>query len=481
MNDKRRFGHAALSLVVTRRRHRAFSVIAMTLVVGMVQYYASGLLGFSGGAQAQTNSQRGLAIFVNPASENDAPAASAVSSLLRGVADRLAPLGIKRSMLSAPETMGKLAEVSALVQQGRSALIEKNFQSALDLYMKAAKGLNSIPGAADRALTAKVYKGLGIAYLSNGKNVEAKENVKRALTIYPGQKQSEYAYSLGAKNLFAQVQREAQGTDKGSLSVVTEPGNAEVYVDFEFRGFSPLVVEDLFAGEHLLNVYSDGYMSSAGQILIAGSGETDEMVVPLTALAGAKDLSTTVTSLINTAARGQIPKVGLDRVASMTGATDILALNVAMTAEGFKLVGVYRGAQGPQLIDRIIVQDEQTIPNIQAVLSEMIGFAPAMESALEPLEPPPVAVPEASKNFSGDTDAMADGEDLIIDPNSPIFKDTAPKAEQESVVGKWWFWTALVVGLGAIAGATYWGVTSGGDSSSSGPTGGLSINLGGVQ
>jgi len=97
------------------------------------------------------------------------------------------------------------------------------------------------------------------------------------------------------------------------------------------------------------------------------------------------------------------------------------------------------------------------------------------------LEAPPVALPEAAQGGGGGTPTIQGGEDLIVDPNSPIFKDTSQKPKKSNLVRQWWFWTALVVGVGAVAGLTYWGVTAGGSEGGGGPTGDLQVNLHGIR
>jgi hypothetical protein len=84
------------------------------------------------------------------------------------------------------------------------------------------------------------------------------------------------------------------------------------------------------------------------------------------------------------------------------------------------------------------------------------------------------------KEVAAEEEAFAPDDSLLIDPNSPLFKDQN-KEKKDSVVKKWWFWTALAVGLGAIGGLTYWGVTSGGGESGGTGTGSVLINIGGVK
>lgn len=65
----------------------------------------------------------------------------------------------------------------------------------------------------------------------------------------------------------------ASGT--GTLSVITAPPGAEVYVDDVLRGASPVTVPGLSAGSHTLRLERDGYQAMVVPIDITGGKTTD--------------------------------------------------------------------------------------------------------------------------------------------------------------------------------------------------------------
>jgi PEGA domain/PKD domain len=65
----------------------------------------------------------------------------------------------------------------------------------------------------------------------------------------------------------------APGT--GSLSVITEPAGAQVYVDDVLRGTSPATVQDLSPGSHTLRLERDGYQRMSIPFLINDGVTTD--------------------------------------------------------------------------------------------------------------------------------------------------------------------------------------------------------------
>jgi hypothetical protein len=65
----------------------------------------------------------------------------------------------------------------------------------------------------------------------------------------------------------------------GRLSIVTDPAGARVAVDGRARGASPLVVDDLAAGEHVVSV--EGESGSAQRTITVASGATSEALFSL--------------------------------------------------------------------------------------------------------------------------------------------------------------------------------------------------------
>jgi hypothetical protein len=71
----------------------------------------------------------------------------------------------------------------------------------------------------------------------------------------------------------------------GQLQIRTEPAGAQVSVDDVPRGPSPVAVDDLAAGEHVVSVTSD--LASVKQRVTVAAGSTASVVVPLMPAEGA--------------------------------------------------------------------------------------------------------------------------------------------------------------------------------------------------
>jgi len=260
------------------------------------------------------------------------------------------------------------------------------------------------------------------------------------------------------------------------MDVESMPEGAEVYVDYVFRGFSPLSVQELTIGEHIVTFVADGYEPLAQLVEITG-GPNEFAMGEMIALDNSEAIIKAASD-IGPALDGSSAGPRAGAYASLVGATDLIAIQVGDGGDSFTVGGVYVGNGNVNTINYSISKESDVMAEVEGIFGRVMNTMPPRTLALAPLEPTMAVA--ATQAITEDEMAAVGGEDLLIDPNSPLFRDTE-RAQGESIVKKWWFWTALIVGLGAVGGLTYWGVTSGDDGSGGTGTGGLHINLGGVQ
>lgn len=67
----------------------------------------------------------------------------------------------------------------------------------------------------------------------------------------------------------------------GGIQIVSAPSNAEIYIDNIFRGYSPLTLNDLSAGQHAVTLKLSGYQDYLSTVQIA-SGQTLPLSVTMT-------------------------------------------------------------------------------------------------------------------------------------------------------------------------------------------------------
>ncbi len=458
----------------SRRRIRLVAGVVMVAFLNLQFGVAGGLLAST--ARAQDAAAHKLAVKVYPKKASDAGLAKAVYVVLRGGADRLSAQGYTRAIGIPTRAAAAIDSAWQHVNKGRTLLRENKLAEAYNEYSAAETAARAYMGYADRALVAHIYKGLGIGFVAASKPLQAKRAIKISLFAYPNQTKDEYSYSKEIENFFLSAEREIVDSPTGTVDVESIPEGAEVYVDFTFRGYSPMTIRDLKVGEHIVTFVADGYEPLAQLVEITGGpgefamGEMIELDNSAAIIRASDELGAALTG----AQPG--PKAGT--YASLVGATDLLAITFGDAGDAFAVNGLFLSNGLVKPVNYTISKETDVMSEVEGVYGRVMNTMPARQLTLAPLEPEMAAVEKVVAD--DEMLAVEPGEELLIDPNSPIFKDQNEK-KKTTVVDKWWFWTALIVGLGAVGGLTYWGVTSGGDSGSGAGTGGIHINLGGVQ
>lgn len=426
-------------------RKRWFPGVCLGLIVSLVGGDLAGVASGVAWAQEAPVSRR-LALFVVPKSKSDDTAALLLKGLFRTLADRLQAAGFERAVTG---NAAALATVRTRVEDGRKALNANRWAEALQAFTEAEQGLQGVLGTADRALVARVYKGLGVALAGLNRLEEARRAMHRSLAVYPNQDAASYAYSLDTRNLFSQVQREVQDLPNGAVVISTAPANAEVYVDYEFRGFSPVRVAGLTAGDHLVTAYLEGYEAYGSFVTVRG-GADDRADLALTSSPSAAAVRANTEIALRAMDKGRPVDDAAAGLIAATEATDVVFVRVAQAPGGFALSGFARGPSGVKPVQAALQRDATLVQSAQSLLGDLVGVAVPAEALLPPLDAPAVAMPGPAGEVG--VPPAGEGEEYVIDPNSPIFKDTGKKREEPGIVTKWWFWTAIgaVVG-GAVA------------------------------
>ena len=459
-------------------RRKGFAWVAGVVAMTFVQAELIPLAALAQGAP--TGGPHRLALFVSAKTKKDDLSAMFLKALLRGAADRLVQQGYERAPTSPVEDLGALATVRSKVEDGRRQLGAQKWEDALNAYVQGEVELQKCLGGADRALVARVYKGLGIALANVRRTEEAKTAMKRSLAIYPDQKPGEYAYNLETQNIFKAAQREIVESPNGLMNISTNPPQAEVYVDYQSRDFSPVKVSGLTAGDHLVTVFHDGNLLWSKFVPVRGGPEEnlDAALVPAT---NGKALDEALAATLKALDKGKGAQPELARLAEASVATDVVVLQVAAEKTGgFLLTGSYYANGNEKPLRKALPRDATLVGATQSVLADALGVSLPPDAGLAQLEPLPVAMPTTGGE-AGVQPMGGEGEDSMVDPNSPIFRDTGAKSSRIQVEKEWWFWVALLGGAALIGGGAYgiWKASKGGGAGA--PTGDLQINLHGAQ
>ncbi len=109
--------------------------------------------------------------------------------------------------------------------------------------------------------------------------------------------------------LFAGCTEPAPVPETGSIQVTSSPSGAEVYLDNEFHGTTPVSISSVVAGDHIVEVRLTGHTRWSGPVTVT-AGSTVTIPIQLTEAPAAPPV--TVTPTIKPAIPAGIPQVHVD-------------------------------------------------------------------------------------------------------------------------------------------------------------------------
>ncbi|MCL0069261.1 PEGA domain-containing protein, partial [Dehalococcoidia bacterium] len=109
--------------------------------------------------------------------------------------------------------------------------------------------------------------------------VEPETNIYELGIIQPG----DYKFRFYANGNFVKEEPFVVDPGTGSLLITSEPPGAEVYLDDDFRGRAPLIIEELEPGSYELEVTLEGYEDWEKRVVVK-AGKITSVLAELTAL-----------------------------------------------------------------------------------------------------------------------------------------------------------------------------------------------------
>ncbi|MFP2933976.1 PEGA domain-containing protein, partial [Pyxidicoccus sp. 3LG] len=211
----------------------------------------------------------------------------------------------------------------AAMKEGQRAYDE--LDTAAGRSCSSTKAVASPSEAGDLSLRfgdlsrARVMK--AASQVANGENTAAQLEIRSVLAVDP---RAQFSPNFFPPDEMAFVEKERKAVlagAQGSLTVRTEPVPAQVFVDGEFRGVSPVTLTDLTSADHYVTVVAPGYAVAQRR---AREGDT---MLTLTPVATQKALQT----LTETVARkpdGKERDEALRQLGTLAGVPQVLALLV---------------------------------------------------------------------------------------------------------------------------------------------------------
>jgi hypothetical protein len=231
---------------------------------------------------------------------------------------------------------------------------ERKLRATIKEYSKAAGALTTCGHLCDAVA---MY---AASLNARGEIEEAKIAVLDLLALSPTFELDKKRYPQEFVSLRAQVATARNAQLRGNVEVKTRPGGARVYLDGEFKGYSPITLQTLPIGKHMLRVERPGFKQWG--TLVEVSPEDSEIKQDLAPTPGYKAYDATVDGLAGDilkdkagAGMKQLGKtLGLDRAVIAvlkevqdSGATE-MAIGLFDLKEGKRLAGKKANFQGDE-------------------------------------------------------------------------------------------------------------------------------------
>jgi len=409
------------------KQSKCYGIIRGALLVVAV-------LGLVVPASFAADGDRDLAVFVMPKKRGKGKAVAVMlGSIVRERASEMS--GVQLYTGSPVGSPAKRAQVESLSNAGFKAL--NTGGDGLESFGKANDLLKDNPDVGGARMHARVAKGLGVSHVIAGDKTEGQKWIKRSLLLYSQQSARQYAYTVDAHDVYQRAQREITDMAKGSIAVQSIPSGAEVLLNGVFKGYTPITLQSVPAGHHFIELRSDGYKRWINSPVLQ-EGATLSLDASLDEWDLRGDLKKSLSNVRRNMSEGKFAK-SAKGLAVLTGAKEVLVLMASSRGGNYKLAGFHWNGATVTAVQSDLSQglDE----SVRVMLGQALGVEYKADSRVASLETPP---PEKIKSVMEKTGVL-DGESTV-DPDSPLF-DLSKKSEEDSVLDKWWFWTAIGGGV----------------------------------
>ncbi len=325
---------------------------------------------------------------------------------------------------------------------GRDAYLNLEFDTAIEQLTGAVENFDAAAAALeDPEDLGQALLFLGASHGFNEQRREAIEVFRRLHIQMPHIEPDPDTFPPDVVRLYTQARPRDARNPRGSIVIDSNPTGAIAYVDFLARGRTPLTVDGLMSGEHVVRVTRPGAIPFAEALDVrgrqpAGSNaflvDQDDLQGLSESIAEARGASVDSlqdSPIAQVASMLQVDKIGVIRV---SGGQDQVSLELLL----------FDVASG-----RRLVRGEGSASTEVGVLEASVqrAVSGAFEAALRPSQAgDSESIPAmATGERPGDTGATEDP-----GPSVPVYEE-------------WWFWTIIgVVVLGGVAAAIAGGIAA---------------------
>lgn len=330
--------------------------------------------------------------------------------------------------------LGILDRAREQLDAGRQAYLQLELDGAIEQLRGAVENFDAAAVALeDPNDLGQALLFLGASHAFNGQTRDAINVFRRLHTQMPFIQPDPDTFPPDVVQLYERARPRDAGNPQGIVSIDSNPQGAIAYVDFLARGRTPINVDDLIGGDHVIRVTRPGatpFVESLG-VRRRRASTSNAYLVDTPGLEGLADAIDDIPEAdietldeVNPIARVaemlQVDKIGVIRVSSGGDGQVSMELLLFDTQTGRRLV---RGqGSAPTAVGELESSVQRAVSG-------------AFEAALRPSQ-------------------ATDEEEIpaFTDEETPFDQQEEPSGPPEPLIEQWWFWTIIgVVVAGGIA------------------------------
>ena len=336
---------------------------------------------------------------------------------------------------------------AARVDLARGLYFDLKFEEALSNATAAVEHYRAHPelvGDGNKLIAAYVYAALSRQQL--GKKAEADALLLSALTLKPDLQLSDAEYPPTAISALDRVRLTLASRPRATLTISTSPAFGRVLVDGKPAGDAPVVLEDVLAGEHFVQVTKDGFKPRHAWVTV--SAPSTELPFTL-APNKVESLSAELARLVSSGANAQVEQTAA-LLAAEAGVDAVVLTAVGRIAERYVVVAA-----------RVPIKGTSTRVHTSLAL-DLFDAAPALDRVAQALAahatPGPDAIGPAATSKGLDFATRWMG--LLPPPPAAVafvapIEALPPPPPVTPLWKKPWVWGVIVGVVAAGAGTAY--------------------------
>jgi hypothetical protein len=190
-----------------------------------------------------------------------------------------------------PPAPASLAGADALFEEGKGLYDNLDPEAAAGKFIAAAEAYQQHPEALKPERLANTFLFLGASQLLNGEAKAAQRSFLQALSAFPTLQPDPNLFGTDVQTAFTDMQQEFSRQRPGTLAIDSHPRGAQVTVDGQQVGLTPLPELSLHAGRHPVVVSRPGYRAAVAYPQVASGQRAElkpalELLPEMTALQG---------------------------------------------------------------------------------------------------------------------------------------------------------------------------------------------------